>query len=590
MLQLKESHFLKLLWTQAGDEGTKLAAACLASGVMQGLAVFTVLQGLEQLSGDGIRFHTFLAFLVCLASFYYLFRYITGRSAQIALRGIMEWRMRIATKLRGVSLLEYEKLDKGRIQASLLDGRDMVVEAARMLVAAAANTVMIVVASVKMLTVSLVGALGVFAFMTMGVLVFLRLIYNVHAQMGPAMQADMRFSGSLRDLHDGLQQLKVHKPKTTELFGAQIIPNLDIASDARAATEQRHAFGISFFAMFNLLILGLVLFLMPGFLGLEPEDTSTLLVLCMFSLSPLISLVTFVPMMAKVEMTLQELAGVEAGLDAVTEPFEREGVETRWQHADPVVPRFASLDMRDVRFDYRDPNGMRVFGIRVDEFVLNRGELVFIRGGNGSGKSTFMKVLSGLYTPQAGDIHLNGALVSDMHMEAYRNLFTVVPTDYHLFPRPLGLHVTAERLHEVLRTMRMETKVHLREDGSFSTLDLSAGQRKRLALACALLEGREVYLFDEVAADFDPGFRRYFYEELLPGITAKGGTVLAISHDDRYFHIADRVLTMREGTFAENGAGNAPKEADRPGGAGGTDRTGKTGRSGDTNETDGGAA
>lgn len=557
MLQLKESHFLKLLWTQAGDEGPRLVAACLASGVMQGLAVFTVLQGLEQLSDDGIRFHTFLAFMVCLGSFYFLFRYITGRSAQIALRGIMEWRMRIATKLRGISLLEYEKLDKGRIQAALLDGRDMVVEAARMLMASAANTVMILVAFIKMASVSIAGTLGVFVFMTMGLLVFLRLINSVQAQMGPAMQADMRFSGNLRDLQEGLQQLKLHKPKTSDLFGGQIIPGLDAASDARAVTEQRHALGISFFAMFNLLILGLVLFLMPGILGLEPTDTSTLLVLCMFSLSPLISLVTFVPLMTKVELNLQELAGVEARLDAVAEPCELPGVEARWQHADPTVPPFDSLTMHDVRFDYHDPNGLRVFGIRVGEFTLSKGELVFIRGGNGSGKSTFMKVLAGLYAPQTGDIRLNGVPVCDMHMEAYRNLFTSVPTDYHLFSRPLGLHVSPERLQEVLRTMRIETKVHLLEDGSFSTLNLSAGQRKRLALACALLEGREVYLFDEVAADFDPVFRRFFYEELLPGLTRQGGTVLAISHDDRYFHVADRVLTMREGTFADTAEGTS---------------------------------
>ena len=121
-------------------------------------------------------------------------------------------------------------------------------------------------------------------------------------------------------------------------------------------------------------------------------------------------------------------------------------------------------------------------------------------------------------------------------MEVYRNLFTVLPTEYHLFSRPLGLKVNAEQLDAVLRTVRIDTKVHLLEDGSFSTLDLSAGQRKRLALACALLEQRGVYLFDEVAADFDPVFRRYFYEELLPSIIKKGGTILAVSHDDRYFH------------------------------------------------------
>lgn len=185
----------------------------------------------------------------------------------------------------------------------------------------------------------------------------------------------------------------MHKPRTTALFGEQIIPDLSVASEARDATEHRHALGISFFAMFNLLILGLILFIMPKVLNLETSETSSLLVLCMFSLSPLISLITSVPMMAKVEMSLQELAAVEAQIDAVTEPFENAGVKARWQQADPTVPDFDSIALRDVRFDYHDRNGMRLFGIAVDSFELRKGELVFIRGGNGSGKSTFMKVL-----------------------------------------------------------------------------------------------------------------------------------------------------------------------------------------------------
>ena len=385
----------------------------------------------------------------------------------------------------------------------------------------------------------------------MGFWIFLHLINKVHAHMGPAMQADQRFCAGLRDLYAGLQQLKMHKPKTTALFGEQIIPDLSVASEARDATEHRHALGISFFAMFNLLILGLILLIMPNILNLEPSETSSLLVLCMFSLSPLISLITSVPMMAKVEMSLQELAAVESQIDAVTEPFESAGVKARWQQADPIVPSFDSIALRDVRFDYHDRSGMRLFGIEVDSFELRKGELVFIRGGNGSGKSTFMKVLAGLYAPESGEMFLNNVMLSDVNMESYRNLFTIVPTDYHLFSRPLGLNITPAQLTDVLRTLHMETKVSLLEDGTFSTLDLSAGQRKRLALACALLEKRHIYLFDEVAADFDPVFRRYFYEELLPDIIRQGGTILAISHDDRYFHVADRVLTMREGGFVE---------------------------------------
>ncbi|SDF24557.1 ATP-binding cassette domain-containing protein [Desulfovibrio legallii] len=549
MLHVNDSLFLKLVRDQAGDEGGRLTAACLASGVMQGLAVFAVLQGLQELSDDGLRLHTFLGFLAALGGFYFLFRYITGRSAQLALRGVMRWRMRIASKLRGISLPGYEALDQNRIQAALLDGREMVVEAARMLTAAAANTVMLVLAFLKMGTVSLSGTVGVFLILGLGLWIFLRLIRSVQEHMGPALRADQRFSASLRDLYAGFSQLKMHKPKTTELFGEQIIPDLDKASRARDATERRHALGISFFAMFNLLILGLVLFLMPGILGLSSDDAATLLVLCMFSLSPLMSLVTFVPLLTKVELSLRELAEVEAMVDAAAEPFEAQGVSARWQQPDPATPPFHSLSLHQVRFDYHDRHGARLFGIVAEDFSLRRGEMVFIRGGNGSGKSTFLKVLAGLYASQDGKILLNGIPLADVDMAAYRNLFTVLPTEYHLFARPLGLGNDVTRFTAALRAVRLENKVRLLADGAFSTLDLSAGQRKRLALACALAEGREVFLFDEVAADFDPGFRKYFYEELLPDLIRRGGTVLAISHDDRYFHVADRVLTMSEGRF-----------------------------------------
>ena len=222
MLSLFQSHFFKLLHEQAGEQTTKITAACIASGILQGLAVFTVLQGLEQLSGDGIRFHTFLAFLLCLAGFYYLFRYITGEAALIALKGVMKWRMRVATKLRAVSLEEYEQFDLTRIQTALLDGREMVVEAARMLAASVANSIMIVVAVAKMFSVSISGSIGVITCMTLGLLFFLRLAKSVYALMGPAMRADTQFSANLRDLQEGLQQLKQHKPKTTDLFQKQI--------------------------------------------------------------------------------------------------------------------------------------------------------------------------------------------------------------------------------------------------------------------------------------------------------------------------------------------------------------------------------
>ena len=83
------------------------------------------------------------------------------------------------------------------------------------------------------------------------------------------------------------------------------------------------------------------------------------------------------------------------------------------------------------------------------------------------------------------------------------------------------------------------------------TIKLSRGQRKRLALLTAYLEDRPVYVFDEWAADQDPVFRKVFYLRLLPELKRRGKTVVAITHDDRYFASADRIVKLEEGKVVE---------------------------------------
>ncbi len=90
-------------------------------------------------------------------------------------------------------------------------------------------------------------------------------------------------------------------------------------------------------------------------------------------------------------------------------------------------------------------------------------------------------------------------------------------------------------------------------NGVLSTRSLSQGQRKRLALVVAYLEDRPFYLFDEWAADQDPAFREVFYRKLLPELRARGKAVLAISHDDRYFDVADRCVKLENGRLVEAG-------------------------------------
>jgi putative ATP-binding cassette transporter len=188
------------------------------------------------------------------------------------------------------------------------------------------------------------------------------------------------------------------------------------------------------------------------------------------------------------------------------------------------------------------------------DFTLRSGELVFITGGNGSGKSTFLKLLAGLYRPDAGQIRFDGILVTDSTREAYRQLITAIFVDYHLFQRLYGIPDPDPReVDELLAQFRLLDKTGL-TNGEFDTVNLSTGQRKRLALIVGLLEKRPILLLDEWAADQDPEFRRKFYFDLLPALHRAGRTVVVISHDDRYLDEMDlpaRRLRMDEGRFVQ---------------------------------------
>ena len=293
--------------------------------------------------------------------------------------------------------------------------------------------------------------------------------------------------------------------------------------------------------LFYLLIASTLLVLSIS-LRISPGDTLSFVFTLTYVFGSIEAVMILIPSLMRAGVSAGNLAGLKKELEEVC----AEGAE-----AGPAAPMSVTEELwiSEVCFSYGPEKGS--FGIGPVNFLVRKGEIVFIYGGNGSGKTTFINVLLGLYPPSSGGIKVDGKRVGEGDLKGYRALFGVVFSDFYLFDEFMNdTEPDRERWEYYLRLFELEGKVVL--DGRLlSTTDLSMGQRKRLALIACLMENKPVLVIDEWAADQDPYFRKKFYEEILPLLREEGRTIIAITHDDRYYHCADRLFKMDEGMLAE---------------------------------------
>ncbi len=348
--------------------------------------------------------------------------------------------------------------------------------------------------------------------------------------------------GHFRDMNEGAKELKLHARRR-----AGFLELLDETARnlRRLALEARSLFaaaanwgGVLFF-----LLIGLLLFL-PQMSGQSNEALTGFTLVLLFLRTPLQICLNALPALGQGGVALEKVERLG---------FTLPPVASETGPADEPGGAWERLELKGVCHAYEREGEETSFTLGPFDLTFEPGELVFLVGGNGSGKTTFAKLLTGLYLPEAGEIHLNGVPVGAADAERYRQHFTAVFSEFHLFDRLLGFEGMAvdQQARTYLQELRLAHKVVVK-DGHLSTTDLSRGQRKRLALLTAYLEDRPFYVFDEWAADQDPQFKEVFYNHLLPELKRKGKTVLCISHDDRYFGVADRVLKLEDGKLIED--------------------------------------
>jgi putative ATP-binding cassette transporter len=383
-------------------------------------------------------------------------------------------------------------------------------------------------------------------------LIFHMKSHQVAAGTREAADWDNRLYDRLMDLLDGFKEVRLNRSRSDDLFD-DIVEVSRTAANIKIRTQSESYKQLVFSQSSMYLLLATVVFVVPVFSDTKGSSILQVTTALMFIVGVCMGIVQTIPLLQAANVAADNIERLELRLRAIAAA------------AQPALPeprkRFEKIEVRNVVFSYVDASSEAIFKVGPINFTLRSGELVFITGGNGSGKSTFLKLLSGLYEPDSGDIMLDGMRVDDSNRDVYRSLIAAIFVDYHLFRRLYGMaEPDAAQVDRLLGQMRLADKTRL-ADREFSTLDLSGGQRKRLALIVSLLEKRPILLLDEWTADQDPDFRRKFYDELLPELQQAGGTVVVITHDERYLDelkLPARRLRMDEGRFvgqqsAENG-------------------------------------
>ncbi len=354
-----------------------------------------------------------------------------------------------------------------------------------------------------------------------------------------------RHMAKLRDIEDNLYAdyqtiIEGRKELALNRQRAQLIYDTVYQEDARAYRHhivRADTFHLSAVNWSNIMMLGAIglVFFMANSLGwADTAVAATYSLTLLFLRTPLLSAIGALPTLLTAQVAFNKLHKFK--LAAYQAHFNPRVEAKNWQ----------TLELRDLHFHY----GEGGFNVGPINMTLRRGELVFLIGGNGSGKSTLAMLLTGLYQPVSGQLLLDDAPID---IAAYRQLFSAVFTDVHLFDRLIdnqGNPADPAKVQHWLERLQMQEKLRL-DGNKVLDLKLSKGQSKRLALLLAVAEQRDILLLDEWAADQDPHFRRIFYRELLPWLKEMGKTVFAISHDDHYFLHADRLLEMREGHLTE---------------------------------------
>ncbi|HEX3048416.1 MAG TPA: cyclic peptide export ABC transporter [Bacillota bacterium] len=519
-----------------------LIVLSIASGMGNAFIIFTINAAF---GSNRNQFATTLFLYFILAIIIYVFgtRMVRKRMITITNDIVYFKRITLINKILKASYQKLEALEGGKIHAGLNNDTEVVSNLANLLIDGVTSLITLICCFVYLGILNIYGLL--ISILVIGVAAGMYFYIGKSARKLWERMRDTQnqFFQFIHDLVSGFKELTLH-PQKQEEFAADMQQTCKTYRDKRLAGEFKF---INVFVIGELMftvVIAVVAFVFPlVFNEMNTNDLRAYIFIFLYMTGPVHGMLNTIPRIIQFQISWKRINQLleEINVIEVVEPgFSKPEV---WD----LEPK-NSLQLDGVVFQYQNEKGEE-FTIGPIDAEFGTGELTMLTGGNGSGKSTLAKLITGLYIPLQGEIKINGATASP---HSLKQLYSAIFSDFYLFKKLYGIEYRSQQTtaEHYLKILKLDEKVQIK-DGVFSTIKLSTGQKKRLALLACYLEDRPIYLFDEWAAEQDSEFRKFFYQELLPGLRKRGKCVIVISHDDRYFGIADKVIKMEMGKIVE---------------------------------------
>jgi putative ATP-binding cassette transporter len=486
-----------------------------------------------------LNYYFFALYIIIFLMFFLAKKFAILEATKEIEKILKDIRSRISHKIKASELLTIEKLNSAKIFTRLTRDTTLVSQSATEMLATVQSLMMVFFALLYILIISPIMFVLIVSALVMTLMVYAVFTKENQRDMAKSGMMEDDFFNSLDATLSGFKELKVNSQKRDFIY--QRHTNiLESLYHLRSSLSERFTAIMMFAETFLYILLGAIVFVIPHLVLEESTTIIQVTAAMLFIIGPIDNAIYIFPMATKTNIAIKNIYRLEENLDEKLSNIE-EIKDAQY------FDQFKKLKIENLEFEYQDQHSERLFGIGPIDLTINRGEIIFILGGNGSGKSTLMKTLLHLYTPTKGQIYIDNELIDPYNHQAYRDLFSIILSDFYLFKEfYANQDIDYKYVNELLHTMGLSHKTKF-VDGHFSNINLSTGQKKRLALISALLENKSIYLFDEWAADQDPEFRKEFYTTILPKLKNEGKTIIAVTHDEAYFDCCDRAFKMEDG-------------------------------------------